>query len=237
VLSDRAVLIVSYALSGFAHLASVGIFVGGTIALIPSRRKDISELGWKALFVGTLATMMIAAVAGYSTRAAQRFWEKSLRPQPNLLRKLHPVPPRQLHPGPAQRPVPLPPLPHPESQLLVRSPAPRLRPTELQPPVPLARFPVLKLHDSFSNLTKRFSLRNIAPSDRPVLVLGAVFFTITLLVTLNRYFSFFASYDQGIFNQVFWNGLHGRFFQSSLSSVLSSSLFTTVSLLRSTITV
>jgi concentrative nucleoside transporter, CNT family len=64
IISDRAVLIISYALSGFAHLASVGIFVGGTIALIPSRRKDISELGWKALFAGTLATLMIAAVAG-----------------------------------------------------------------------------------------------------------------------------------------------------------------------------
>lgn len=64
VISDRAVVIVSYALSGFAHLASVGIFVGGTIALIPSRRKDISELGWKALFIGTLATLMIAAVSG-----------------------------------------------------------------------------------------------------------------------------------------------------------------------------
>jgi len=63
-ISDRTVLIVSYALSGFAHLASVGIFVGGTVALIPSRRKDISELGWKALFVGTLATIMIACVAG-----------------------------------------------------------------------------------------------------------------------------------------------------------------------------
>lgn len=63
-ISDRTVLIVSYALSGFAHLASVGIFVGGTSALIPSRRKDISELGWKALFVGTLATIMIGAIAG-----------------------------------------------------------------------------------------------------------------------------------------------------------------------------
>lgn len=63
-ITPRTVLIVSYALSGFAHLASVGIFVGGTIALIPSRRKDISELGWKALFVGTLATMMIACIAG-----------------------------------------------------------------------------------------------------------------------------------------------------------------------------
>ena len=63
-ISDRTVIIVSYALSGFAHLASVGIFVGGTIALIPSRRRDISDLGWKALFVGTLATLMIACIAG-----------------------------------------------------------------------------------------------------------------------------------------------------------------------------
>lgn len=62
--SGRTILVVSYALSGFAHLASVGIFVGGLIALIPTRRKDISELGWKALFVGTLATIMIACVAG-----------------------------------------------------------------------------------------------------------------------------------------------------------------------------
>jgi CNT family concentrative nucleoside transporter len=63
-ISDRTVIIVSYALSGFAHLASVGIFVGGTIALIPSRRRDISDLGWKALFVGTLATLMISCIAG-----------------------------------------------------------------------------------------------------------------------------------------------------------------------------
>jgi len=62
--SPRTVLIVSYALSGFAHLASVGIFVGGTIALAPSRRQDISRLGWKALFAGTLATIMIACLAG-----------------------------------------------------------------------------------------------------------------------------------------------------------------------------
>jgi CNT family concentrative nucleoside transporter len=64
-ISDRAVLIISYALSGFAHLASVGIFVGGVSALIPSRRRDVSELGWKALLVGTLATYMIACVAGF----------------------------------------------------------------------------------------------------------------------------------------------------------------------------
>jgi concentrative nucleoside transporter, CNT family len=64
VLSDRAVLIASYALCGFAHLPSVGIFVGGLSSLIPSRRKDLSELGWKALWAATLATLMIGCVSG-----------------------------------------------------------------------------------------------------------------------------------------------------------------------------
>lgn len=58
----------------------------------------------------------------------------------------------------------------------------------------------------------------------PVLILAGVFFAIALTIGLNRYFSFFATYDQGIFNQVFWNNLHGRFFQSSLSSDLSSAV-------------
>ncbi|PSB18494.1 nucleoside:proton symporter [Phormidesmis priestleyi ULC007] len=63
-ISDRALLIVSYALCGFAHLPAVGIFVGGFVSLIPSRRKDLSELGWKALWAATLATLMIGCVAG-----------------------------------------------------------------------------------------------------------------------------------------------------------------------------
>ena len=62
--SDRALLIISYALCGFAHLPAVGIFVGGFVSLIPSRRKDLSELGWKALWAATLATLMIGCVAG-----------------------------------------------------------------------------------------------------------------------------------------------------------------------------
>ncbi|MBW4522037.1 MAG: nucleoside:proton symporter [Scytolyngbya sp. HA4215-MV1] len=63
-ISDRTLLVVSYALCGFAHLPSVGIFVGGLVSLIPSRRKDISVLGWKALWAATLATLMIGCVAG-----------------------------------------------------------------------------------------------------------------------------------------------------------------------------
>jgi len=58
------------------------------------------------------------------------------------------------------------------------------------------------------------------------LVLGAAiaFFVLGLILTLHRYYSFYASFDQGIFNQVFWNNLHGRFFQSSLSSSLSTNV-------------
>lgn len=62
--SDRAMVIISYVLCGFAHIPSVGIFVGGLAGLVPSRRKDISEIGWKALWAGTLATLMTGCVAG-----------------------------------------------------------------------------------------------------------------------------------------------------------------------------
>lgn len=64
VLSDRALLIVSYVLCGFTHFASYGIFVGGMSALIPNRRSEVSALGFKALWAGTLATLMTGAIAG-----------------------------------------------------------------------------------------------------------------------------------------------------------------------------
>ncbi|MEB3293981.1 MAG: nucleoside transporter C-terminal domain-containing protein [Synechococcales bacterium] len=63
-ISDRALVVISYALCGFAHLPSVGITMGGFVSLIPSRRKDISVLGWKALWAATLATLMISCIAG-----------------------------------------------------------------------------------------------------------------------------------------------------------------------------
>jgi uncharacterized membrane protein len=54
---------------------------------------------------------------------------------------------------------------------------------------------------------------------------GAIaFFILALILVLHRYYSFYATFDQGIFNQVFWNGIHGRFFQSSLSSSLSTNV-------------
>jgi CNT family concentrative nucleoside transporter len=64
VLSDRALVIISYVLCGFAHIPSVGIFVGGLSGLVPSRSHDISSLAWKALWAGTLATLMTGCIAG-----------------------------------------------------------------------------------------------------------------------------------------------------------------------------
>jgi CNT family concentrative nucleoside transporter len=64
-ISDRTLLIVSYALSGFASVPAMGLFVGGLSAMIPRRRREVVALGWRGLFVGTLATLMIACVAGF----------------------------------------------------------------------------------------------------------------------------------------------------------------------------
>jgi len=62
-LSDRTRMIMTYALCGFANVASVGITVGGLTQLYPvERRPVILELAWKALLPGFLATLMTAAI-------------------------------------------------------------------------------------------------------------------------------------------------------------------------------
>src|SRR5918996_1375511 len=62
--SPRTVVILSYALCGFAHVAAMAIFVGGTAALAPSRRDDLASLGLRALLAATEATLMTGCVAG-----------------------------------------------------------------------------------------------------------------------------------------------------------------------------
>jgi CNT family concentrative nucleoside transporter len=64
VTDPRTVVILSYALCGFAHVAAMAIFVGGTAALAPSRRDDLASLGLRALLAATLATLMTGCVAG-----------------------------------------------------------------------------------------------------------------------------------------------------------------------------
>jgi CNT family concentrative nucleoside transporter len=54
----------TYALCGFANIASVGIIVAGLGVLVPERRGEILALVWKALAAGFLATCVSAAVVG-----------------------------------------------------------------------------------------------------------------------------------------------------------------------------
>lgn len=63
-LDGRSIVIVTYALCGFANFASIGIQIGGMSPLAPSRRQDIARLGFKSMVGGALATFMIACVAG-----------------------------------------------------------------------------------------------------------------------------------------------------------------------------
>jgi uncharacterized membrane protein len=65
------------------------------------------------------------------------------------------------------------------------------------------------------------------PSFRQVIIAATLFWVICCSVVLWRFYTFYPSdisFDQGIFNQVFWNSLHGHFFQSSLSSTESSAV-------------
>jgi uncharacterized membrane protein len=62
------------------------------------------------------------------------------------------------------------------------------------------------------------------PYLQRVLVAAILFWAIGCVLVLQRYYNFYPTYvsfDQGIFNQVFWNNLHGRWFEGSLSSTES----------------
>ncbi|MFP4165899.1 MAG: NupC/NupG family nucleoside CNT transporter [Opitutales bacterium] len=62
--SPRSSVIAAYALCGFAHVASLAIFIGGVAGLVPERRADLSRVGPRALLAATLACLMTGAVAG-----------------------------------------------------------------------------------------------------------------------------------------------------------------------------
>jgi concentrative nucleoside transporter, CNT family len=63
-LSPRAIALASYALCGFANFSSVAIQIGGISGLAPDRRKDLAQLGLKAMLAGNLASYQTAAIAG-----------------------------------------------------------------------------------------------------------------------------------------------------------------------------
>ncbi|HNR54832.1 MAG: NupC/NupG family nucleoside CNT transporter [Flavobacteriales bacterium] len=64
VITEKGLLITSFAICGFANFSSVGMQIGGIGELAPMRRADLAQLGLKALFCGTLASYLSATIAG-----------------------------------------------------------------------------------------------------------------------------------------------------------------------------
>ena len=64
-LSESTQAIVTFALCGFANLSSIAILMGGIGAMAPTRRKEIAQLGLKAVIAATLSNLMSAALAGF----------------------------------------------------------------------------------------------------------------------------------------------------------------------------
>lgn len=63
-LSERAVILSSYALCGFSNFLSIAIQIGGIGGIAPERRHDLAKLGLYAVLGGSLACFLTAAIAG-----------------------------------------------------------------------------------------------------------------------------------------------------------------------------
>lgn len=63
-LSPKSLAIASVALCGFANFSSIAMQIGGIGQMAPSRKKDLAELGFKALLCGTMASYVSSALAG-----------------------------------------------------------------------------------------------------------------------------------------------------------------------------
>ncbi len=63
-LSQRSAILTSYALCGFANIASIGIQIGGIGGIAPSRRSDLARLGLRTMLAGALVSCISATLAG-----------------------------------------------------------------------------------------------------------------------------------------------------------------------------
>lgn len=64
VMSEKGVMMATYALCGFANFSSIAIQIGGISPMAPHRKKDIASLGLRAVLGGLLSTLMTATIAG-----------------------------------------------------------------------------------------------------------------------------------------------------------------------------
>lgn len=63
-LSEKSVVIATYALCGFSNFASIAIQIGGIGGMAPNQQGNLSRLGLKALIGATIACLMTATLAG-----------------------------------------------------------------------------------------------------------------------------------------------------------------------------
>jgi CNT family concentrative nucleoside transporter len=63
-MSEKGILMATYALCGFANFASIAIQIGGISPMAPERKKDLAALGLKAVLGGSLVTLLTATLAG-----------------------------------------------------------------------------------------------------------------------------------------------------------------------------
>lgn len=63
-LSERSVILATYALCGFSNFSSIAIQLGGIGSMAPEKQSELSILGFRALFAASLACMVTATVAG-----------------------------------------------------------------------------------------------------------------------------------------------------------------------------
>ena len=63
-LSKKSITMATFMLCGFANLTSIGIQIGGIGVLAPEQRKNLSELGFKAMIAGTIVSLISACFAG-----------------------------------------------------------------------------------------------------------------------------------------------------------------------------
>ncbi|KAJ9081097.1 hypothetical protein DSO57_1018256 [Entomophthora muscae] len=63
-ITNRSIVLSTYALCGFANFASIGIQVGCLGAMAPTRKRDLAELALSSMITGTICTFVSAAIAG-----------------------------------------------------------------------------------------------------------------------------------------------------------------------------
>jgi len=64
-LNEHSQAVVTFALCGFANIASIAVLMGSLGTIAPSRRSDTARMGMRAVAAATLANLMSAALASF----------------------------------------------------------------------------------------------------------------------------------------------------------------------------